>query len=267
MQKVKALIAGSDGTLIDSLYMIRRGQYEAAVDYMVDRGIARHGLPGYEEFEQVINQSVGGRSRETMERAMRLLFAKHETQLEQINFDDLERRLGPIQDRLAPLYVHPFFDLSAFLRWLGEQQLGLGIFTSSNRHQFIRNWGNALPALGYIKLFSEVSVGEEEKIRALTGRAKATYGLGQFEVVTSDDVKATKPHPEGIEKVLKKLGVKPDEAVMVGDLPADVIAGKKAGVLTIGISHGFGTQKELEAAGADKVVGSLAELKAYIENL
>lgn len=265
--KIKAIISGSDGTLVDSLYMIRRGQYEAAVEYMVDRGIARHGLPSYEEFEQVINQSVGGRSRETMERAMRLLFAKHEAQLKQINFDDLERRLGPIQDRLAPLYVHPFFDLSAFLRWMGEQKLAFGLFTSSSRHQFIRNWGSALPALGYAKLFSQVSVGEEEKITAFVGRTKATFGLEKFSVVTSDDVKATKPDPEGVEKTLKILDVKPQEAVMIGDLPADIAAGKKASVLTIGISHGFGTQEELEAAGADKVVGSLAELKAFIENL
>lgn len=267
MQKVKAIISGSDGTLIDSLYMIRRGQYEAAIEYMVDRGIARHGLPGYEEFETVINQSVGGRTRETMERAMRLLFAKHEKQLEQINFDDLERRLGPIQDRIAPLYVHPFYDLTALLRWIGERKLSLGIFTSSSRYQFIRNWGNALPALGYTNLFLAVSIGEEEKINALINRAKATYGLDNFDVVTSDDVKATKPNPEGIDKVLKHLSVKADQAVMVGDLPVDIVAGKKAGLFTIGISHGFSSKEELEAAGADKVVDSLAELQAFIENL
>lgn len=267
MQKIKGIISGSDGTLVDSLYLIRRGQYEAAIEYMVDRGIARHDLPTYEEFEQVVNQSVGGRSRETMERALRLLFAEHKKQLEQVNFDDLERRLGPIQDRLAPLCVHPFFDLAGFLRWAGEQNLGLGIFTSSSRHQFIRNWGNALPALGYTQLFSLVGISEEEKINAFTGRVVSSYGLEKFFIVTSDDVKATKPDPEGIKKVLKQLGLQPEEVVMVGDLPADITAGKKAGVLTIGVSHGFSTSEELEAAGADKVVGSLAELKAFIENL
>ncbi|MGH7157688.1 MAG: HAD family hydrolase [Candidatus Saccharimonadales bacterium] len=264
---VKAVISGSDGTLVDSLYMIRRGQYEAAIEYFVERGIARHGLPTYKEYEQLVNQSVGGSSRETMERTLRLLFAKHEKQLEQIDFDDLERRLGPIQDRLAPLHLHPFFDLSGFLRWLGQQKIGLGIFTSSTRHQLIRNWGSALPALGYSQLFSQVGVAEEEKIIALVSRIKATFGLDNFYIVTSDDVAATKPDPEGIKKVLKNLNLKAEDAVMVGDLPADIIAGKKAGVRTIGIGHGFGTAEELEAVGADKVVGSLAELRAYIENL
>lgn len=267
MQKIKAILSGSDGTLIDSMYMIRRGQYDAAIEYMVERGTARHGLPTYEEFERLVNQSVGGRSRETMERVLRLLFAKHEKQLEQINFDDLDRRLGPVQDRLATLYVNPFFDLADFLRWAGEQQLAIGIFTSSSRHQFIRNWGNSLPALGFTKLFSMVGISEEEKVAALVGRIKATYGLETFLVVTSDDVKATKPDPEGIHQILEQLSLKPDEAVMVGDLPADIEAGKKAGVLTIGTSHGFGTQEELESVGADKTVGSLAELRAFLENL
>lgn len=266
MQKIKTIISGSDGTLVDSLYMIRRGQYEAAVEYMVERGFARHGLPPFEEYERFVNKSVGGRSRDTMEKSVRLLFAKnHEGQIDKIDFDDLERRLAPIQDRLAPLCVHPFYDLAAFMHWVGQQGLGLGIFTSSSRHQFIRNWGNALPALGYTNLFLQSGVAEEEKIAAFIGRIKATFGVKDFCVVTSDDVKATKPNPEGIEKVLKELGAKPQEALMVGDLEADVVAGKKAGVLPVGISHGFGTITELEAGGAEKVIGSLSELMAFVD--
>lgn len=264
---VKAIISGSDGTLVDSLYMIRRGQYEAAIEYFVDRGMSRHGLPSYEEYEQLVNQSVGGRTRETMERTLRLLFAKHDKEFDQINFDDLERRLSPIQDRIAPLCVHQFFDLTDFLRWLGGQNIGLGVFTSSSRHQLIRNWGSALPALGYTNLFSQVGISEEEKINALVGRVKATFGLNDFCIVTSNDVAATKPDPEGIKKALKVLSCDAKDVVMVGDLPADIVAGKKAGVLTIGISHGFGRAEDLEAAGADKVVGSLAELRAYVESL
>ena len=267
MSKIKAIISGSDGTLIDSLYLIRRGQYEAAVEYMIERGIGRHGLPTYEEYEQIVNQSVGGRTRETMEKSLRLLFAKNHKELEEINFDDLERRLGPIQDRLAPLYLHQFYDLSGFLHWMGQQNLHLGLFTSSTHHQFIRNWGNVLPALGYSKLYQQASIGEEEKIKALIARIKATFGLEKFSVVTSDDVKATKPDTEGLVKALHELGVKPEEAIMVGDLEADITAGKKAGVLTVGISHGFGTEEELRNAGADKVVGSLAELRALVETL
>lgn len=265
--KIKAIISGSDGTLIDSLYMIRRGQYEAAVEYMVDRGIARRELPQYDDFERFVNRSVGGRTRDTMQKTLSLLLAKEGKKLPEIDFDELERRLGPIQDRLAPLYLHPFYGLSAFLSWLGENNIDLGVFTSSSRYQLIRNWGNALPALGYTNLFLQASVSEDEKIEALKGRIKATFNVKKLSIVTSSDVTATKPDPEGISKVLAELNYKPEEVIMVGDLDADIIAGKRAGVLSVGIAHGFGTAKELEAAGADKVVKDLAELRSFVDEL
>jgi len=104
-------------------------------------------------------------------------------------------------------------------------------------------------------------------MHALVERVKATFGLQKFTIVTCDDTAATKPDPEGIEKTLKMLGIKPTEAIMVGDLEADIKAGKEARVLTVGISHGFSTVEELQKANADKVVHSLAELREFVESL
>jgi phosphoglycolate phosphatase/pyrophosphatase PpaX len=53
-------------------------------------------------------------------------------------------------------------------------------------------------------------------------------------VVTNDDVQNHKPDPEGIFKILEKLGSTPQQAVMVGDSNADVIAGSAAGCFTVG---------------------------------
>ena len=54
-----------------------------------------------------------------------------------------------------------------------------------------------------------------------------------FEVrVNADDVRKSKPDPEGIDLALRWLKVNPRESMYVGDAPADVIAGKRAGVLT-----------------------------------
>jgi 2-phosphoglycolate phosphatase len=52
-------------------------------------------------------------------------------------------------------------------------------------------------------------------------------------VVTGEDVTEQKPHPEGLLKVAKQLGVSPGECVFVGDSPADIGAGKNAGIRTI----------------------------------
>ncbi|OLD54994.1 hypothetical protein AUI46_06450 [archaeon 13_1_40CM_2_52_13] len=50
--------------------------------------------------------------------------------------------------------------------------------------------------------------------------------------VTADDVQNSKPDPEGINLALSRIEVEPRESMYVGDSPADMIAGKQAGVLT-----------------------------------
>jgi pyrophosphatase PpaX len=50
--------------------------------------------------------------------------------------------------------------------------------------------------------------------------------------VTADDVRNSKPDPEGINLALRRIEVNPRESMYVGDSPADIIAGKRAGVLT-----------------------------------
>ena len=52
------------------------------------------------------------------------------------------------------------------------------------------------------------------------------------ELITADDVRNTKPDPEGILLALSRIKVEPKQAMYVGDSPADMIAGKKAGVQT-----------------------------------
>ncbi len=57
-----------------------------------------------------------------------------------------------------------------------------------------------------------------------------------FDVVMSmNDVKNGKPHPEMVIKACKLLKVKASETVVIGDTQNDMIAGKKAGCMTIGL--------------------------------
>lgn len=54
-------------------------------------------------------------------------------------------------------------------------------------------------------------------------------------IVTADDVTKPKPDNEGIIKVLDKFNISEDEAIFVGDSDADVLAGKKTNMLTVGV--------------------------------
>lgn len=53
-------------------------------------------------------------------------------------------------------------------------------------------------------------------------------------IVTANDVKHGKPHPETMLKACKKLRVNPKNTIVVGDSKYDMIAGKRAGCITIG---------------------------------
>lgn len=64
-------------------------------------------------------------------------------------------------------------------------------------------------------------------------------------IVTPFDVENPKPDPESIFKALELLGVKPERAVFIGDSPADIAAGKAAGVKTIAALYGFHGQRLL----------------------
>lgn len=82
------------------------------------------------------------------------------------------------------------------------------------------------------------------KLGIVTGKARRSLnisldylGLNTFfdVTVTGDDVEFPKPNPEGIFKVLENLNISHKEAVFLGDSEADIIAGKEAGVFTIGV--------------------------------
>lgn len=130
-----------------------------------------------------------------------------------------------------------FEGLNDFLNSLKKKGLKIGAYTSANR---IRT-----------EVMLEI-VGGREFFNAM---------------VCGDEVTHPKPHREGVEKVAKMLGVDKDEVVFVGDSEHDILSGKNAGVITIGVTHGFGTKEALEEAGADHIVNNLRELQKVIESL
>ncbi len=77
---------------------------------------------------------------------------------------------------------------------------------------------------------------------------------------TSEDVEATKPHPDLVHAALKRAGADPADAVMIGDTPWDVQAAARAGVSTLTVMTGGFSREELSEAGAADVFESVAEL-------
>jgi pyrophosphatase PpaX len=83
-------------------------------------------------------------------------------------------------------------------------------------------------------------------------------------VITPDDMSEVKPSPRPFLTAMNELDVRPEDSFVIGDEPVDMIGGKKAGAVTIGIPQGFFTQEELEKAGADYIVTSLDRLGGIV---
>ncbi len=75
----------------------------------------------------------------------------------------------------------------------------------------------------------------------VTGVEKAMmeYTLNPFDLskffetrISADDVSNSKPDPEGINLALSRIRANARQSIYVGDSPSDIIAGKRAGVLT-----------------------------------
>lgn len=93
------------------------------------------------------------------------------------------------------------------------------------------------------------------------------YGIKKFFqfIVGADDVKNRKPHPEMVEKILKKSGVKKEDAVVIGDTHFDVELAHNAGVKSCGATYGIGSKESVIRCKPTIVVDSIEELKELVD--
>ena len=140
----------------------------------------------------------------------------------------------------------------------------------------------------YRTIFDEVAVpsitafpGVEETLRTLAGRgipmAVATsrgqrslemlmHGLGLDRYIPPErcfgveTVSRPKPAPDLVYVILGKLGVRPEETLVVGDTTFDIEMGRAAGCHTCGVSYGNQTADQLATASPDYLLDDIRKL-------
>ena len=75
-----------------------------------------------------------------------------------------------------------------------------------------------------------------------------------------ETVARPKPAPDIIYVILGKLGVKPEETLVVGDTTFDIEMGKAAGCFTCGVSYGNQRAGQLAGASPDYLLDDLRKL-------
>jgi phosphoglycolate phosphatase len=83
-------------------------------------------------------------------------------------------------------------------------------------------------------------------------------------VITRQDVRRLKPHPQPILCAAERLGHAPEQCMIVGDTTVDVKAGKRAGAMTVAVLCGLGERTELERLKPDLILDSTALLADHL---
>lgn len=79
-------------------------------------------------------------------------------------------------------------------------------------------------------------------------------------LATVDCVSRPKPAPDTVNYVLERMGVKPDDALVIGDTTFDIMMGANAGCHTCGVSYGNHSAEMLATASPDHILSDMREL-------
>jgi phosphoglycolate phosphatase-like HAD superfamily hydrolase len=83
-----------------------------------------------------------------------------------------------------------------------------------------------------------------------------------FDHVQGTDGFPAKPEPDVLLKSIAALGARPEDCLFVGDSPADMEAGRRAGIRTCAVRWGYGDPEEMARWEPDYWVDHPAELAA-----
>jgi HAD superfamily hydrolase (TIGR01549 family) len=163
----------------------------------------------------------------------------------------LEQMLRDLGYRLPPEAVATF--LTAYRHYYATQGL-----------PYTRPFADVLPTLAALTTitFGVVTTKEQTQAEFVLQRLQ----LGRFfrHVQGWQPGLRLKPAPDTVVAALAALRCAPQHALMVGDTPADIMAGKDAGVRTCAVTYGCGTRQELQQCEPTYLIDTFGALSVLI---
>ena len=165
----------------------------------------------------------------------------------ELELEDVRRQIGKGGDELVPVFV-PWWKrkqvqepLEAYRKFILETEYLHRVQPIPGAREFLLRLKRAgiKPALA-----TSASRKDLEFYKKLVGMEDLIE-----EESSADDAEKSKPHPDIFQATLKRLGLKPAEAMALGDTPYDAEAAGKAGIWTIGVTTGGWSKEELLGAG------------------
>ncbi|MDT3377134.1 HAD-IA family hydrolase [Labrys neptuniae] len=104
------------------------------------------------------------------------------------------------------------------------------------------------------------------KSRRGVDRILESFGWeGLFATIQTADTAPSKPDPGMIVQGASEVGLRPEDAIMIGDTSFDILMGRSAGARTIGVSWGNHPVSDLTEAGADHIIDDFGQLLPLVE--
>ncbi|MGH4121708.1 MAG: HAD family hydrolase [Clostridium sp.] len=88
-----------------------------------------------------------------------------------------------------------------------------------------------------------------------------------FKTVCYHDTKNHKPYPDPILQGIKLLGLNPNQIISVGDEPKDIVASKKAGVISVAVTWGITNKFEIASQNPDYIFDEVNQLDKYLDEI
>jgi len=182
----------------------------------------------------------------------------------QVGMDEAWRQIGKGGDKLIPVFL-PETDLARLEKPLKD-------FRKEIFHRFYMPQVVSFPKSRELL----VRVKESGKKIALATSSEqedlATYKkIVRMEDLideasSSADAEHSKPEPDIFAAALKKMGVRGDQAIALGDTPYDAEAAGKLGIAVIGLTCGGWKRDDLLDAGCVEVYQDPADLLLHFDN-
>ena len=130
-----------------------------------------------------------------------------------------------------------------------------------------RVYDGILDMLSHLKKAGKTVIMATSKPTVFAKRIAEHYGFDQyFDIIVGSELDGRRvDKAEVVKEALIQAG-EPEKksCIMVGDRLHDVLGAKKNGLLSIGVSYGYGGFEELKEAGADFIVDSVGELSKIL---
>ena len=121
-------------------------------------------------------------------------------------------------------------------------------FYTQHLLDFSRLYPDAQAVLDYFKAHRQAVI--TNKPNPYSRQILEALGVASyfFRFIAGDEEFPKKPDPAAVQALMRAAGATPSETVFIGDSLIDIETGRQAGVVTVGIEHGFAENGELSSA-------------------